>query len=157
MCTQKLVVCMDTQMNNKNYEFYLRAIVHAMKQMLDNRLLPYDITNQQARLLGDLDNQLKRDKEIVQKDLERTMNLRGSSITSLLQGLERKGFISRSTGNEDGRTKQVDITEKGRAVIQAVESSFLELEQLLVEGMSEDEKETFLRLLRVSFHNLKIE
>ncbi|WP_419822811.1 MarR family winged helix-turn-helix transcriptional regulator [Anoxybacterium hadale] len=148
---------MDTQMNNKNYEFYLRAIVHAMKQMLDNRLLPYDITNQQARLLGDLDNQLKRDKEIVQKDLERTMNLRGSSITSLLQGLERKGFISRSTGNEDGRTKQVDITEKGRAVIQAVESSFLELEQLLVEGMSEDEKETFLRLLRVSFHNLKIE
>ena len=85
------------------------------------------------------------------------MNLRGSSITSLLQGLERKGFISRSTGNEDGRTKQVDITEKGRAVIQAVESSFLELEQLLVEGMSEEEKATFLHLLKISFHNLSIE
>ena len=148
---------MDTCMHNKNFEFYLRAIVHAMKQMLDNKLLPYDITNQQARLLGDLDNQLKRDEEIVQKDLERSMNLRGSSITSLLQGLERKGFISRSTGNEDGRTKQVDITEKGRAVIEEVESSFLELEQLLVEGMSKEEKTTFLRLLKVSFHNLKIE
>lgn len=148
---------MDGCMHDKKFEFYLRAIVHAMKQMLDNKLLPYDITNQQARLLGDLDNQLKRDEEIVQKDLERSMNLRGSSITSLLQGLERKGFISRSTGNEDGRTKQVDITEKGRAVIEAVESSFLELEQLLVEGMSEEEKTTFLRLLKVSFHNLKIE
>lgn len=148
---------MDTCMHDKKFEFYLRAIVHTMKQMLDNKLLPYDITNQQARLLGDLDNQLKRDEEIVQKDLERSMNLRGSSITSLLQGLERKGFISRSTGNEDGRTKQVDITEKGRAVIEEVESSFLELEQLLVEGMSEGEKTTFLRLLKVSFHNLKIE
>jgi DNA-binding MarR family transcriptional regulator len=148
---------MDTHINNKNFEFYLRSIVHAMKQMLDNKLLPYDITNQQARLLGDIDNQLKRDEEIVQKDLERTMNLRGSSITSLLQGLERKGFISRSTGNGDGRTKQVDITEKGRTVIEEVESSFQGLERLLVEGMSEEEKATFLHLLRISFNNLKIE
>lgn len=148
---------MDIHINNYNAEFYLRSIVHAMKQMLDNKLLPYDITNQQARLLGDLDNQLKRNEEIVQKDLARTMKLRGSSITSLLQGLERKGFISRSTGNEDGRTKQLNITEKGRAVIEEVESSFQELEQLLVEGMSEDEKATFLHLLRISFNNLKIE
>ncbi len=156
MCTQRLVICTDTRINNKNFEFYLRSIVHTMKQMLDNKLLPYDITNQQARLLGDLDNQLKRDEEIVQKDLERTMKLRGSSITSLLQGLERKGFISRSTGNGDGRTKQVDITEKGRAVIEEVESSFQELEQLLVEGMSEEEKDTFLHLLKISYNNLKI-
>jgi len=148
---------MDASIKNKNVEFYLRSIVHAMKQLLDNKLLPYGITNQQARLLGDLDDQLKREEEIVQKDLERMMKLRGSSITSLLQGLERKGFISRSTGNEDGRTKQVDITEKGRAVIQEVESSFLELEQLLVGGMSEEEKATYLRLLRISFKNLKIE
>lgn len=148
---------MDTRTNNRNIEFYLRSIVHAMKQMLDNKLLPYDITNQQARLLGDLDNQLKRDEEIVQKDLERTMKLRGSSITSLLQGLERKGFISRSTGNGDGRTKKVSITEKGRTVIDEVESSFQELEQLLVEGMLEEEKVTFLHLLRISFNNLKIE
>lgn len=148
---------MDTHMNNNSYEFYLRSIVHAMKQMLDNKLLPYDITNQQARLLGDLDQRLRREEEIVQKDLERSMKLRGPSITSLLQGLERKGFISRSTGNEDGRTKQVDITEKGRALIEEVESSFEELEQLLVEGMSEEEKAAFLRLLRISFLNLKIE
>lgn len=147
---------MDTQINNKNYEFYLRSIVHAMKQMLDNKLLPYDITNQQARLLGYLDNQLKKGKEIVQKDLERDMKLRGPSITSLLQGLERKGLILRSTGNEDGRTKQVGITEKGRAVIEEVESSFRELEQLLVEGMSEEEKVNYLRLLQISFNNLKI-
>ena len=146
---------MDTRINN--FEFYLRSVVHAMKQMLDNKMLPYDITNQQARLLGDLDDHLKRGEEIVQKDLAHTMQLRGSSITSLLQGLERKGFISRSAGNEDGRTKQVDITEKGRAVIEEVESSFQELEQLLVEGMSEEEKATYLRLLRISFSNLKIE
>lgn len=147
---------MNTSNYDYNVEFYLRSIVHAMKQMLDNKLLPYDITNQQARLLGDLDNQLKRDEEIVQKDLERTMKLRGSSITSLLQGLERKGFITRSTGNEDGRTKQLNITDKGRAVIEEVESSFQELEQLLVKGMSEEEKATFLHLLRISFNNLKI-
>ncbi len=142
---------------NKSHEFYLRSIVHAMKQMLDNNLLPYDITNQQARLLGDLNDQLQKGGEIVQKDLERTMQLRGSSITSLLQGLERKGFISRRTGNEDGRTKQVDITEKGKALLEESESSFRDLEQLLVKGMSAEEKAAYLRLLRISFDNLKLE
>ena len=148
---------MGEHINNKSYEFYLRSIVHSMKQMLDNKLLPYDITNQQARLLGYLDDQLRYNEEIVQKDLERAMKLRGPSITSLLQGLERKGFISRSTGNEDGRTKHVNITEKGRALIEEIEITFQELERLLVEGMSMEEKETYLRLLEISFTHLKNE
>lgn len=142
---------------NGNYESYLRAIVSNIKQRLDNKLIPYNITNQQARLLGDLAVQLQEGREIVQKDLERTMNLRGSSITSLLQGLERKGFIARSTGNDDARTKLVEITTKGEELIKETDSYFQELEQLLVDGMSEEEKETYLRLLKTSFDNLKIE
>ena len=148
---------MELSVENKNYEFYLRSIVHTMKQMLDGKLLPNNITNQQARLLGYLGDQIKRDEEIVQKDLEQTMKLRGSSITSLLQGLERKGFIVRSTGNEDGRTKQVNITEKGRALINEVESSFKELEVLLVKGMTEEEKQSYLHLLQISYRNLMTE
>jgi Transcriptional regulators len=152
-----LMYSMEDQHNHIQYQFYLRSVVHAMKQMLDNKLLPYDITNQQAHLLGYLDAQLKSREEIVQKDLESAMKLRGPSITSLLQGLERKGFIVRNTGNEDGRTKKVQITDKGEALISEVESSFMELEKMLVDGLSEKEKADYLRMLKISYNNLNIE
>ncbi|MDQ7092331.1 MarR family transcriptional regulator [Desulfosporosinus sp. PR] len=126
-----------------------------MKQKLDAKLIPYDITNQQARLLGYLDEQLKQGKDIVQKDLERTIKLRGSSITSLLQGLERKGFIIRNTGSRDGRTKQMRITEKGIALIDEVETAFQDVEALILKGLSDEEKKIYLKLLRITYDNFK--
>jgi Transcriptional regulators len=146
---------MQQNPTGESYEFYLRAIVQAMKQSLDNKLLPYNITSQQARLLGYLDSCLAREEEPVQKDLERAMRLRGPSVTSLLQGLERKDFITRSTGSEDGRTKLTGITAKGRALIDEVEGAFAELEVKLVRGMSAGERETFLRLLEQSYRNMQ--
>lgn len=136
------------------YEFYLRNIVHSIKNLADAKLVPYDITNQQARLLGGINRQLNYDRKFCQKDLERAMNLRGSSITSLLQGLERKGFIIRSSGDEDGRTKQLSITEKGTELINEMQEVFKEVESLLLKGMTTEEKETYKRLLKISYQNL---
>jgi DNA-binding MarR family transcriptional regulator len=138
------------------YEFYLRNIVHAIKELQDSKLIPYDITNQQARLLGDIDGQLKQEKKFCQKDLERTMNLRGSSITSLLQRLERKGFIVRSSGDEDGRTKQLQITEKGIKLIEEMGAVFLSVEDMLLKNMKKDEKEIYKRLLEISYQNFQM-
>jgi MarR family transcriptional regulator, repressor for mepA len=148
---------LDMHREDRIYEFYLRNIVHAIKQLQDSKLIPYDITNQQARLLGDINIQLKQEKKFCQKDLERTMNLRGSSITSLLQRLEGKGFIVRSSGDEDGRTKQLRVTEKGTKLIEEMETVFQEVEFLLLQGMTKDEKEIYKGLLKISYQNFKIE
>ena len=147
---------MDMHREDRIYEFYLRNIVHAVKELQDSKLIPYDITNQQARLLGDIDRQLKQEKKFCQKDLERTMNLRGSSITSLLQRLERKGFIVRSSGDEDGRTKQLQITEKGTKLIEEMEAVFQSVEAMLLKNMKEDEKEIYKRLLEISYQNFQM-
>jgi MarR family transcriptional regulator, repressor for mepA len=147
---------LDMHREDRIYEFYLRNIVHAIKELQDSKLIPYDITNQQARLLGDIDGQLKQEKKFCQKDLERTMNLRGSSITSLLQRLERKGFIVRSSGDEDGRTKQLQITEKGIKLIEEMEAVFLSVEDMLLKNMKKDEKEIYKRLLEISYQNFQM-
>lgn len=144
---------MDIYEEDSIYEFYLRNIVHEIKQLQDSKLIPYDITNQQARLLGDIHEQLKKESQFCQKDLERTMNLRGSSITSLLQALERKGFIVRRSANEDGRTKRLQITEKGIRLIHEMAEVFQNVESILLQGMSEYEKQTYKKLLKISFQN----
>ncbi len=147
---------MDDRRRENIYEFYLRNIVHTMKQIQDEKLIPYDITNQQARLLGDIHQQLQNESDICQKDLERVMRLRGSSITSLLQGLERKGFIFRSTGDQDGRTKKLGITSKGIALIDEMESVFQNTEKQFLQGMTVEDKENFQRLLKLAYENIKL-
>jgi MarR family transcriptional regulator, repressor for mepA len=144
---------LDMHGEDRIYEFYLRNIVHAIKELQDSKLVPYDITNQQARLLGDINRQLIQGDKFCQKDLEYTMNLRGSSITSLLQRLEKKGFIIRSSGDEDGRTKQLQITEKGNKLIEEMEAVFQNVEAIILQNMSKEEEEIFKRLLKISYQN----
>jgi MarR family transcriptional repressor of mepA len=81
------------------------------------------------------------------------MNLRGSSITSLLQRLEKKGFIIRSSGDEDGRTKQLQITEKGDKLIEEMEAVFQNVESIILQNMSKEEEEIFKKLLKISYQN----
>lgn len=146
---------MSISEGNRAFEFYLMNIGHSMRQRADVKLIPYNITNQQARLLGYLDEQLKQGKEFHQKELEQVIRLRGSSITSLLQGLERRGFITRSVGSEDGRTKHISVTAKGTALIDEMENVFQEGQILLLKGMTDEDKESYQRLLKISYENLK--
>lgn len=136
--------------NNHDYvfQFYIRSIGHNIKRILDERLIPYDITNQQARIVGFIsDNQIKG-KNISQKDIELAMGLKGSSITSLMQGLERKGFILRTSSAHDARTKELILTDKGQALIDEFNEVFIETEERITHGMTEEQRETFLQMLQ---------
>src|SRR5690349_8193140 len=74
---------------------YLIQISQRTKHLMDQRLLPYDITPQQARIIGFVCFKQREGTIVNQKDIEEAFELKGSSITSLLQGLQRKNFITR--------------------------------------------------------------
>jgi DNA-binding MarR family transcriptional regulator len=135
------------------FQLYLRKIAHRMMQLHDERLAPFDITNQQARIVGIIGTHQENGDMICQKDLEAEMDRKGSSITSLLQGLERKGFIQRCTG-ADERTKQLSLLPKGQELIELFNGVFHETEDRLVFGMTEEQKAEFLQLLQIATENL---
>ena len=51
--------------------------------------------------------------KVCQKDIEKELNLRPSSVSSLLKSLEKEGFITRTFLGDDARTKYLELTEKG--------------------------------------------
>ena len=51
-----------------------------------------------------------------QKEIARNLILEKSSVSRLLSGLERRGFITRVQESKDSRLKQVFLTDKGRRV-----------------------------------------
>jgi MarR family transcriptional repressor of mepA len=137
------------------FHFYLRTIVHNLMRLQDARLIPYDITNQQARIVGTIGSSRDNGTSICQKDIEIMMGLKGSSVTSLLQGIERKGFITRNSSASDGRAKELTLTPKGQLFIEEFYEVFQETENKIVQGMTEEQKEAFLQLLKIVAKNVE--
>lgn len=143
--------------NSAPYGQYIRRIAFQLMKEQDELLAPHDITSQQARLLGGV--KLLRDRQgaCCQKDLERVMGLRGPSISNLIKGLERRGFIVRTSGEEDARRKQLDLSEKGTELIDTFLKIFRRSEQKIVKDMSQGEKALLLELLKRAADNLEAE
>ena len=87
------------------------------------------------------------DKAIYQKDIEEEMAIRKSSVTSLLNNLEKNGLIERRPSPDDARLKSVVLTEKGGKIYEEVASEIDRVETLLTEGFSGEETKTFMNLL----------
>jgi DNA-binding MarR family transcriptional regulator len=140
--------------NKLGYEFYMRHITLTLRFASDRKLEEYGITGAQGRLLGIIDEGLKDKVEISRKLLEDIMHLKGPSITSLLNGLEKNGFIKRNSSAKDGRAMIIEITQKGKTIIEDMRNIFAQTEQNLVKGMNKEEKEIFKKLLIKAYENI---
>lgn len=139
------------------YGHYIRWIAFHEMRIQDDLFSPYEITSQQARVLCVIHSSLAGKGSCCQRDLERSFGLRGSSVTSLLQGLERHGYIRRVSGQDDARKKQLFLTGKGEGQLETFLRIFRETEQKMVAGLSEEERQQLLALLGRVAENLEEE
>ena len=54
-----------------------------------------------------------RDTPVFQRDIEREFSITRSTVTNILQLMERKGYIERRSVPQDARLKQLVLTEEG--------------------------------------------
>ena len=83
------------------------------------------------------------DTPVFQRDIEREFSITRSTVTNILQLMERKGYIARQSVEQDARLKQLVLTEKGR---QFHENTMLALHQTdeYVAGLLTEEENTEL-------------
>lgn len=136
--------------------YYIRNIAHLMANMQNRCLTMFGLTNQQARILMYIDKNIRKQRNIKRKDLETFLNLKGSSVTSLMHGLEKNGFIERSQSSKDARRKELILTSKARALIEQMDLVFEATDNQLQEGMTEEEKMTFRLLLGIAHNNINV-
>lgn len=80
-------------------------------------------------------------------DLEAILLIERPSVTSLIQGMEKKGWVLRAADAQDGRAKRIYLTESGKALAEQTRS-FAELADRKVLGaLDEAEREELRRLL----------
>ncbi|ABR50005.1 transcriptional regulator, MarR family [Alkaliphilus metalliredigens QYMF] len=137
-----------------NADFYIQSIALSLRYLNDRKLEEHDITNQQARLLGGIYRSLYEGVNISRKFLEDLMELKGPSVTSLLNGLKKKGFIVRCSSADDGRAMNIMVTEKGEQVLDALRNVFESTERQLLSCMTLAEQEQFMTLLQRAHDNV---
>lgn len=139
-------------MTNTIYSNLIRSI--SQKSMLASNQAMKDlkINQQQARVIAYIaENQ---DKGLIQKDLAEVFHRRGASITSMLQGLERNGYIERRIPKDNERQKNLYILPKGLSIVQQINQIFDRSESNLISSLTENERVELLRILEKIDQNL---
>jgi DNA-binding MarR family transcriptional regulator len=136
------------------FDLYIRNIAIRLRYMNDSKLAEYGITKPQAELLRVIKEGNMEDLGVSRKYLEEITLLRGPSVTSLLNALEKSGFITREPRAADRRALVIRVTDKGESLISDMCDVFTSGERQLLAGMTDEEKENFLALLKRASENM---
>lgn len=70
-----------------------------------------------------------------------------ATLGKVIDRLESRGLILRQTSSKDRRAKLLNISENGAELLAQARPIVVDLQSGIIEGLTEDEQKTFLRLL----------
>ena len=106
-----------------------------------------------ARINAEVSSELSGVRGMVLGDIEQWFNIRRSSVTAMLQGMEQDGFITRSAVAKDARLKRLIATEKGRACHKQIEASIARFEDDLQSGIDPQQAAAARAVLEQTLRN----
>ena len=98
----------------------------------------YDVTPVQSHVLLYLAHQ--GDLAVNQRELEKELHLKPSTVNGIVSRLEEKGYLSRRASPLDGRCRLVSLTEAGREKVEAFRASLEETNRRLCAVLTEGEQ-----------------
>jgi MarR family transcriptional regulator, lower aerobic nicotinate degradation pathway regulator len=85
---------------------------------------------------------------IDQRTLAGAIGLDVSTIGGVVNRLESRGLLARSTTAEDRRVRQLNLTKAGRDLLAKIVPSMLKAQQLILKPLNKTQRAEFLRMLR---------
>ena len=131
---------------NESIEFLLRAVNRRAEKLANQELAKFDLTSTQFRTLTYLSHQPPL--TVRQCDLEAFFSKSNPAVTGILDNMEQKDLIRRVCNPADGRSKVLEITEKGLALLPELDAYRGWMDKLLTENMTEEEKAILIVLLK---------
>ena len=127
-------------MLGRNMQAHVRAAGIDEVTLMHGWIIRYLYTNQ--------------DKDVFQKDIEQYFSIGRSTVTNIIQLMERKGYIARESVEHDARLKKVVLTEKGIRNQEMREDLVESLDTRLVDGITDEELYVFYSVIEKLKRNL---
>ena len=130
----------------KKVQSLIRKTIHNSDTFRNNE----DLTNVIGWTIGFISRRNAVGVETYQRDVEFEFKISRSTATGLLQNMEKLGYLYREVSKVDSRLKRIVLTEKSIELHKKVVMTFEQIEERLLTGFSEVEKEQlFGYLLRL--------
>lgn len=142
------------QTNEVRLGALVNRLSHLMHRRFNSDITKYGITAVQANVLHFILMRSLR-CDVYQRDVEEEFDIRRSSVTSVLQLMERSGFIIRESVEHDARLKKITLTEKAKELQPLVLEDRLKVETDLLRGITPEELETYRRITNKMLENMK--
>ena len=148
---------MDNRENNAG--FLVRELSNAMKKKTreydDDHCGRRKLTMMQGWIIGYIANHT--DHDIYQRELETELNIGKSTLTEVLHLMEKNDLVKRVADENDGRCKKIVMTEKSKKIDSQIMMNIQNLEDKMREGISEEEYQTFIRIIKKMIYNISTE
>lgn len=118
-----------------------------VRYFFDHAMAQEGLTAIQSRILGHIHREECMGNSVYQRDIEEVFRIKRSSVTSVLQLLEKKGLIIRESVPEDARIKKLVLTDAAREIHQQVDESLSRMEQEIRSLFTEEEFVNFLEYM----------
>ena len=136
----------------------VKKVSHLFRQNLESRHTSMDegITGPQRMVLYYLAEHAG-ERDVFQKDIETAFSIRRSSVTGVLQLMEKNGLIARESVPSDARLKKLVLTPAGAALHQKAKADIRATEEKALRGMEAHEVAQLFSLLEKIQKNLECE
>ena len=90
----------------------------------------------------------------MQKDIATALDIEPATVSQILNNMVQNGLLKRSAPAERKRAESISITEKGREYYKKWKQLCKEIEDVSLQGFTQDEKDQFLDYFRRMYRNL---
>lgn len=130
--------------------FLLSPLLSIYKQNIDKMVQPYGISAGQAPLVMLLATKDGR----TQKELAYHLGVKPSSLTTMINRMEKTGLVERRRNETDNRAVNVFLTPKGRRASRKMQAIVRFINERNLAGFREEEKILLLRFMEQMMQNM---
>lgn len=121
----------------------IRWILWAQRKAAEDWIQTRELSFEQSFVLG----YLVKNPGAIQRDIAQVSRTSAASVSSLLQGLERRGLVERRTEPGDERSKRVYATPAGIELIAGFDAAMAAADETILAPLEPTERDTLHALL----------
>ncbi|WP_046227072.1 MarR family winged helix-turn-helix transcriptional regulator [Paenibacillus dauci] len=121
----------------------VKVLYIMIRREIEAVLRPLGLTPQQGQAL----HALSQSPGLTNTELEHQLMIEKSSVTSLMNGMEKKGWITRRSHPEDARMRQNELTEAGQQMNQSAHAAVEEVKLRSRNALTDEELRQLTGLL----------
>ena len=131
----------------------MNQVMHMEMKSASQLLKQYDLKPWQAGILF----ALHHNSGLSQRELAKKMRLTPPTITAGIQKMEKRGLIVRRSDAQDQRIMRLYLTDKAEECIEQIQEVIRQMEEMLIQGFTLEEKILLRRFLLQILENLNRE